>query len=233
MNSLSKRRVVHAIPLAIVIFIVSIQSIQSMRANTWYFNALNIIKQPQEMITAQELDLANNAITYASEIEPLQAHYWHLKAYITMLNLSENYVDSDSTETIYDQVELALQSSLKHRQFWAETWIELAKVVSYKEGPSERVFEYIQHAKSVGPYKFEVLLGIIQIALMNWQQLPPNFKVQYINELKLASEYDYKFYDVFDVAEQVAAMPLLCLSLRFGREFENVRSSHTFKRHCK
>ena len=75
-------------------------------------------------------------------------------------------------------------------------------------------------------------LGIIQIALINWQQLSPKYKALYVAELNLAVKYGYKFYQVFDVAKQVDALPILCLSLKFGSHFEPVRTSWMFKKHC-
>lgn len=219
--------------LAIITLFISYESIQSMRANAWYFNALNTLKQPRALITPQELNLANEAITLATQLEPLQAHYWQLSAYIKMLRLTEKNVNRSNVPKVYKQAELALLNSLKYRQSWAETWIELAKIVSYQEGPSERVFGYIQQAKQVGPYKIDVHLGVIEIALTNWHQLPPKYKAIYVSELMLAAKHGYKFSGAFDIAKQVDALPILCLSLKFGAQFESARNSWMFKKHCK
>ncbi|MEJ2912613.1 VpsP family polysaccharide biosynthesis protein [Pseudoalteromonas sp. C12FD-1] len=219
--------------LVIVTLLITFESIQSMRANAWYFNALNTLKQPRDLITPQELNLANDAITLATQLEPLQAHYWQLSAYIKMLSLTDKNVNIGNPPKIYDQVELALLNSLKYRTSWAETWMELAKVTSYKEGPSDRVFGYIQQAKKAGPYKIDVHLGVIEIALANWQQLPPKYKALYVNELMLAAKHGYKFSSAFDIAKQRDALPILCLSLQFGAQFESARNSWMFKKHCK
>ncbi len=218
--------------LAIITLFISYESIQSMRANAWYFNALNTLKQPRALITPQELNLANDAITLATQLEPLQAHYWQLSAYIKMLRLTENNVNRSNVPKVYQLAELALLNSLKYRQSWAETWIDLAKIVSYQEGPSERVFGYIQQAKQVGPYKIDVHLGVIEIALTNWHQLPPKYKAIYVSELMLAAKHGYKFSGAFDIAKQVDALPILCLSLKFGAQFESARNSWMFKKHC-
>ncbi len=218
--------------LAIITLFISYESIQSMRANAWYFNALNTLKQPRALITPQELNLANDAITLATQLEPLQAHYWQLSAYIKMLSLTENNVNRSNVPKVYQLAELALLNSLKYRQSWAETWIDLAKIVSYQEGPSERVFGYIQQAKQVGPYKIDVHLGVIEIALTNWHQLPPKYKAIYVSELMLAAKHGYKFSGAFDIAKQVDALPILCLSLKFGAQFESARNSWMFKKHC-
>ncbi|TMP17310.1 VpsP family polysaccharide biosynthesis protein [Pseudoalteromonas sp. S2893] len=218
--------------LAIITLFISFESIQSMRANAWYFNALNTLKQPRALITPQELNLANDAITLATQLEPLQAHYWQLSAYIKMLRLNENNVNRSNVPKVYQLAELALLNSLKYRKSWAETWIDLAKIVSYQEGPSERVFGYIQQAKQVGPYKIDVHLGVIEIALTNWHQLPPKYKAIYVSELMLAAKHGYKFSGAFDIAKQVDALPILCLSLKFGAQFESVRNSWMFKKHC-
>ena len=219
--------------LVIVTLLITFESIQSMRANAWYFNALNTLKEPRDLITPQELNLANDAITLATQLEPLQAHYWQLSAYIKMLGLTDKNVNIGNPPKIYDQVELALLNSLNYRTSWAETWMELAKVTSYKEGPSDRVFGYIQQAKKAGPYKIDVHLGVIEIALANWQQLPPKYKALYVNELMLAAKHGYKFSSAFDIAKQRDTLPTLCLSLQFGAQFESVRNSWMFKKHCR
>ena len=226
------KRLTQIILLAVITLIISNQSLQSMRANTWYFNALNILKQPVSLITSEELKLAESAINLSTAKEPTHPHYWQLSAYIKMLNLAVTSEQNNNKLLVYQQAEKDLLKSLELRQTWSETWIALAQVVSYQEGPTERVYEYIQQAKKFGPYKLDVQLGIIQIALMNWQQLPPKYKALYVAELNLAVKYGYKFYQVFDVAKQADALPILCLSLKFGANFEAVRTRWIFKKHC-
>ena len=233
MSNLNTNRLTQIAMLAVITLVIGYQSLQSMRANTWYFNALNILKQPKGSITPVELKLANDAITLATELEPTQSHYWQLSAYVKMLNLAVTSDQKNNKLLVYQQAQKDLLKSLEFRQTWSETWIALAQVVSYQEGPTERVYEYIQQAKKFGPYKFDVQLGIIQIALMNWQKLSPKYKALYVAELNLAVKYGYKFYQVFDVAKQVDALPILCLSLQFGKAFEKVRSSTVYRRNCK
>ncbi|ATC86884.1 MULTISPECIES: VpsP family polysaccharide biosynthesis protein [Pseudoalteromonas] len=232
MININTNRLTQIAILAVITLVISYQSLQSMRANTWYFNALNILKQPEGSITPVELKLANDAITLATELEPTQPHYWQLSAYVKMLNLAVTNDPMIDKSLVYKRTEVNLLKSLELRQTWAETWIALAQVVSYQEGPSERVYEYIQQAKKVGPYKLDVQFGIIQIALMNWQKLSPKYKALYVAELNLAVKYGYKFYQVFDLAKQVDALPILCLSLKFGPHFEAVRTRWMFKKHC-
>lgn len=232
MSNLNTNRLTQIAILAVITLVIGYQSLQSMRANTWYFNALNILKQPESTITLKELELADRAITYATTQDPSQPHYWQLSAYIKMHNLAVTSGQNKNKLLVYQQAEKDLLKSLELRQTWSETWIALAQVVSYQDGPTGRVYEYIQQAKRLGPYKLDVQLGIIQIALMNWQQLPPKYKALYVAELNLAVKYGYKFYQVFDVAEQVNALPILCLSLKFGSHFEPVRTSWMFKKHC-
>ncbi|MBB1324329.1 hypothetical protein H5089_02155 [Pseudoalteromonas sp. SR45-1] len=232
MSNLNANRLTQITILAVITLVIGYHSLQSMRANTWYFNALNILKQPESTITPEELELADRAITYATSQDPSQPHYWQLSAYVKMLNLALTSDQNTNKRLVYQQAEKDLLKSLELRQTWSETWIALAQVVSYQEGPTERVYEYIQQAKKFGPYKLDVQLGIIQIALMNWQQLPPKYKALYVAELNLAVKYGYKFYQVFDVAKQVDALPILCLSLKFGSHFEPLRTSWMFKKHC-
>lgn len=233
MININTNRLTQIAILAVITLVIGYQSLQSMRANTWYFNALNILKQPESTITLEELKLADRAITYATSQDPSQPHYWQLSAYIKMFNLAVTSEQNKNKLLVYQQAEKDLLKSLELRQAWSETWIALAQVVSYQEGPTERVYEYIQQAKKFGPYKLDVQLGIIQIALMNWQQLSPKYKALYVAELNLAVKYGYKFYQVFDVAKQVDALPILCLSLQFGKAFEKVRSSTVYRRNCK
>ena len=233
MSNLNTNRLTQIAILAVATLVIGYQSLQSMRANTWYFNAVNVLKQPVSTITPEELELADKAITYATSQDPLQPHYWQLSAYIKMHSLAVTSEKNNNKLLVYQQAEKDLLKSLELRQTWSETWIALAQVVSYQEGPTERVYEYIQQAKKFGPYKLDVQLGIIQIALMNWQQLPPKYKALYVAELNLAVKYGYKFYQVFYVAKQVDALPILCLSLQFGKTFEKVRVSTAYRRNCK
>lgn len=233
MSNFNVKRLTQITVLAAITLIISYQSLQSMRANTWYFNSVNILKQSEILITPVELKLADSAIALAIDLEPTQPHYWQLSAYIKMQNLAVTREQVDDKLMVYQQAEENLLNSLELRNTWAETWIALAQVVSYQEGPTKRVYEYIQQAKKVGPYKLDVQLGIIQISLIHWQQLPPKYKALYVAELNLAVEYGYKFYQVFNVAKQVDALPILCLSLQFGKAFEKVRSSTVYRRNCK
>ena len=224
MSNLNTNRLTQIAILAVATLVIGYQSLQSMRANTWYFNAVNILKQPVSTITPEELELADKAITYATSQDPLQPHYWQLSAYIKMLNLAVTSEQNKNKLLVYQQAEKDLLKSLEVRQTWSETWIALAQVVSYQEGPTERVYEYIQQAKKFGPYKFDVQLGIIQIALMNWQQLPPKYKALYVAELNSAVKYGYEFYEVFRLAKKINRLPTVCLSLQFGSHFKAIRT---------
>lgn len=232
MNNINTNRLTQIILLAVITLIISYQSLQSMRANTWYFNALNILKQPVILITSEELKLAESAINLSTAKEPTHPHYWQLSAYIKMLNLAVTSEQNNNKLLVYQQAEKDLLKSLELRQTWSETWIALAQVVSYQEGPTERVYEYIQQAKKFGPYKFDVQLGIIQIALMNWQQLPPKYKALYVAELNSAVKYGNEFYEIFRLAKKINRLPTVCLSLQFGSHFKAIRSSYIFKDYC-
>ena len=229
-------KVVPAVTLAMIVLVIVFLSMQSMRANAWYFNALNIVQESDGALSGASLQAAENAITLATNMDPEHPHYWHFLAHIKMLGLTG--IDTTSSEQaehiqqVYKQAEQALLKSVELRQTWALTWMSLAQVVSYQEGPTERVYNYIQQAKKVGPYKLDVHLGIIQIALMHWNELSPTYKALYVNELKLASKYGYKFYDVFSMAKEMNRLPMVCLSLQFGSHYEAVRGSWMFNKYC-
>lgn len=229
-------KVVPVVILTMVVLVIVYLSMQSMRANAWYFNALNIVQESDGALSGSSLQAAENAITLATNMDPEHPHYWHFLAHIKMLGLTgidtTSSEQAEHTQQVYKQAEQALLKSVDLRQAWSLTWISLAQVVSYQEGPTERVYNYIQQAKKVGPYKLDVHLGIIQIALMHWNELPPTYKALYVNELKLASKYGYKFYDVFSMAEQMNRLPILCLSLQFGSHYEAVRGSWLFNKYC-
>ena len=229
-------KVVPAVILALIVLVIAYTSMQSMRANAWYFHALNIVQESDGALSGSSLQSAENAITLATNMDPEHPHYWHFIAHIKLLSLSGvDTTSSDQAEQVkqtYQYAEQALLKSVELRQSWAQTWMSLAQVVSYQEGPTERVYNYIQQAKKVGPYKLDIHLGIIQIALMHWNELPPTFKALYVNELKLASKYGYKFYDVFSIAEQMNRLPIVCLSLQFGSHYEAIRNTYLFNKHC-
>ncbi|WP_237070452.1 VpsP family polysaccharide biosynthesis protein [Pseudoalteromonas aliena] len=231
-------RTMQAAILAMVTLSIIYLSVQSMRANSWYFSARNTVQH----MTADPADYsrlsdAKHAIALATQLEPSHPHYWQLSAHINMLTINAFKDSTEATQAnnmqIYKEAEQALLKSVELRQSWAETWIALAQVVSYQEGASERVYEYIQQAKSVGPNKLSVHLGIIQLALINWPNLSPKFKALYIAELNLAVKHGYHFFEVFNLAKQVNRLPTLCLSLQFGNAFEDVRVAHLYKVHCK
>ena len=229
-------KVVPAVTLTMVVLVIVYMSMQSMRANAWYFNALNIVQESDGALSGSSLQAAENAITLATNMDPDHPHYWHFLAHIKMLGLTG--IDTTSSEQaehiqqVYKQAEQALVKSVELRQTWALTWISLAQVVSYQEGPTERVYNYIQQAKKVGPYKLDVHLGIIQIALMYWNELPPTYKALYVNELKLASKYGYKFNNIFSMAKEMNRLPIVCLSLQFGSHYEAIRGSWMFNKYC-
>lgn len=236
MTKLNMGKVVPAVILAMIVCVIAYTSMQSMRANAWYFNALNIVQESGGELSGSRLQAAENAITLATNMEPEHPHYWHFLAHIKMLSLAG--VDTSSAEHAeqvkhtYQHAEQALLKSVDLRQTWSQTWIALAQVVSFQEGPTERVYGYIQQAKKVGPYKLDVHLGIIQIALMHWHDLPPTYKALYVNELKLASKYGYNFFKIFSMAEQMNRLPTVCLSLQFGSHYEAIRGSWMFNKYC-
>lgn len=229
-------KVVPAVILGMIVLVIVYTSMQSMRANAWYFNALNIVQESDGALSGSSFKAAENAITLATTMDPEHPHYWHFLAHIKMLGLAgidtTSSKQSEYVQQTYQQIEQALLKSVSLRQTWPQTWIALAQVVSYQEGPTDRVYDYIQQAKKVGPYKLDVHLGVIQIALMHWSDLPPVYKALYVNELKLASKYGYKFNNVFSMAKQMNRLPIVCLSLQFGAHFEAVRNTYMFKKYC-
>ncbi|MGE6461294.1 VpsP family polysaccharide biosynthesis protein [Pseudoalteromonas tetraodonis] len=236
MTKLNMFKVVPAAILAMIVLVIAYTSMQSMRANAWYFNALNIVQESDGALSGSSLQAAENAITLATNMDPDHPHYWHFLAHIKMLGLTgidtTSSEQSDKVKQTYQQAEQALLKSVELRQTWALTWISLAQVVSYQKGPTKRVYDYIQQAKKVGPYKLDVHLGIIQIALMHWNELPPTYKALYVKELKLASKYGYKFNNIFSMAKEMNRLPIVCLSLQFGSHYEAIRGSWMFNKYC-
>jgi len=145
------KQLVNIFLLGIIILVISIESVYSMRANVWYFKAVNTLKQSKALMTPAELKFADDAINLALKLEPTQAHYWHLSAYVKMLGLTLKDMKSEDMSYSFNDIEHALLTSLQNRQAWSETWIELAKVVSSQEGLSQRVLRYIDQAKKNGP----------------------------------------------------------------------------------
>lgn len=212
-------------------------SVQSMRANAWYFNARHILQQLASPINSSELALAESAITLATTLDPKHPHYWHFYGYIKMRSISALITDQSELNNVpaklaYVQAEQAFLKSIELRQAWAETWIALAQLASYQHGLNEQVFFNIQRAKQVGPFQLNVHLGIIQIALAHWPQLPAKYKALYINELKLAVNHGYAFNRVFNIASQSNSLAILCLSLQLGTDFEPVRATAIYKQRC-
>ncbi|MBG9991710.1 VpsP family polysaccharide biosynthesis protein [Pseudoalteromonas sp. NZS37] len=227
--------------LAIVTLIICYFSLQSMRANAWYFSSLNTVQElsntsPLDVpeVYNHELNKAQNAIKLAIELEPEHAHYLHFLAYIKLLALANtDQTEQSKLNTEYKEIQSLLLHSTQIRSSWAETWIELAKVTSYQEGPSKQVLKYIDQAKKVGPYKLDVHLGIIEISLANWQHLPPEYKALYVNSLSMAAQYGYRFNSIYTIAEQLNQLSTLCMSLQFGAAYEKLKQRYIYKQTCK
>ena len=227
--------------LAIVTLTICYFSLQSMRANAWYFSSLNTAQElsntsPLDAPEAynNELNTAQNAIKLAIELEPEHAHYLHFLAYIKLLALANtDQTGQSKLDTEYKEIQSFLLHSTQIRSSWAETWIELAKVTSYQQGPSKQVLKYIDQAKKVGPYKLDVHLGIIEISLANWQHLPPEYKALYVNSLSMAAQYGYRFNRIYTIAKQLNQLPTLCMSLQFGAAYEKLKQRYIYKQTCK
>lgn len=227
--------------LAIVTLIICYFSLQSMRANAWYFSSLNTVQElsntsPLDAPEAynNELNTAQKAIKLAIEIEPEHAHYLHFLAYIKLLALANtDQTGQSKLDTEYKEIQSLLLHSTQIRSSWAEAWIELAKVTSYQQGPSKQVLKYIDQAKKVGPYKLDMHLGIIEISLANWQNLPPEYKALYVNSLSMAAQYGYRFNRIYTIAEQLNQLPTLCMSLQFGAAYKKLKQRYIYKKTCK
>ncbi|WP_024596654.1 MULTISPECIES: VpsP family polysaccharide biosynthesis protein [unclassified Pseudoalteromonas] len=227
--------------LAIVTLIICYFSLQSMRANAWYFSSLNTVQELSNTspidapeVYNNELNKAQNAIKLAIQLEPEHAHYLHFLSYIKLLVLAKtDLIEQSKLDTEYKEIQSFLLHSTQIRSSWAETWIELAKVTSYQEGPSKQVLNYIEQAKKVGPYKLEVHLGIIEISLANWQQLPPEYKALYVNSLSMAAQYGYRFNRIYTIAKQLNQLPTLCMSLQFGAAYKKLKQRYIYKQTCK
>ncbi|WP_165735362.1 VpsP family polysaccharide biosynthesis protein [Pseudoalteromonas sp. C8] len=230
-NKLIKQ--VQIVVLVLITLAICFSSFQSMRANAWYFNAVNTLKGSANNYSPQNLQSAQDAINLASSLEHTHPHYLQLMAHVQILKLAADTDKTTDVLAIYQQVEQLLLQSVALRQSWPETWIALAQVVSYQEGPSERVYEYIQQAKKVGPYKLDVHLGIIEISLANWQHLPPEYKALYVNSLSMAAQYGYRFNRIYAIAEQLNQLPTLCMSLQFGAAYKKLKQRYIYKQTCK
>ena len=227
--------------LAIVTIIICYFSLQSMRANAWYFSSLNTVQELSNTspidapeVYNNELNKAQNAIKLAIQLEPEHAHYLHFLSYIKLLVLAKtDLIEQSKLDTEYKEIQSFLLHSTQIRSSWAETWIELAKVTSYQQGPSKQVLKYIEQAKKVGPYKLDVHLGIIEISLANWQQLPPEYKALYVNSLSMAAQYGYRFNRIYTIAKQLNQLPTLCMSLQFGAAYKKLKQRYIYKQTCK
>ncbi|WP_404339943.1 VpsP family polysaccharide biosynthesis protein [Pseudoalteromonas mariniglutinosa] len=213
-------------------------SANTLRANAWYFHARNNIQQHTSSLNIIELLNAKEAITTALALDPKQAHYLHMLAYLELRHYEYLITSNEERQFEFEQLtilsaETAIKRSVALRATWAESWLLLAHIASLKDGANEGVYYYLQKAKAVGPYQFKVHLAVIQIALANWQHLSPDFKQFYVNELILAARHDHKFGYVFTVAEELNKLPTLCLSLLFGKSFEKIKRRYIYKKSCK
>ena len=89
MTKLNMFKVVPAVILALIVLVIAYTSMQSMRANAWYFNAKNTLQEiTVNNIDIQQLNLADDAISLASSLDPTHPHYLQLMAHVKLLKLA-------------------------------------------------------------------------------------------------------------------------------------------------
>lgn len=206
------------------------------RANAWYFNARNTVDyMTKNSLERLKLTQARTAINKAIYLQPIHPHYLHMSAFISVLEYEYDAVHSiDNNEESFQIIEAkkALNLSLAHRKSWSKTWVLLAQVVSIEQGASKQVYSLLKNAKLAGPYDFDVHLAVLHISLNNWENLSPNFRHFYVQELINAANQDFYFHKVFDMAEEIGMLSTLCLSLQFGKEFDKVKQTSSYKYMC-
>lgn len=208
------------------------ENIQSMRANTWYFNAYNIVQDMQDMQDSIALEKAKLASERAVTIEPTHPHYLHFAAYIDLLLLN-NINDPTKKMLLLDSASSLLLRSLSHREAWAETWVLLASVTIIKEGASDEVYDYLNQAYLVAPYNYTVRSESIKIMLANWKLLSPKFKSLYLKDIAfMYKNFFHKFHNLLYLAKEVDALPTLCLTLRLDRNYKKFTQTFKFKKNC-
>lgn len=230
-------KVTQVITLAVLTYFIAYKSVVSAQGNAWYFNARNLVEQNiTTKLNEAMLSQAKAAITKALSFEPDQPHYLHLFAFISLLEYQyithHNIKPSANSHTLILDAKVAVESSLTLRASWPSSWILLAQITSIEEGASEKVFNYLKKAKSVGPYEFDVHLAVLHLALSHWDTLSPEFKAFYVDELMQAAKQDFNFYQIFEMAAEINMLPMVCLSLQFGKSFEEVKQKYVYKKHC-
>ncbi|MDC3189356.1 VpsP family polysaccharide biosynthesis protein [Pseudoalteromonas elyakovii] len=235
MNTHYYKKTFHVSLLATVVIYVSIVSFNSIRANAWYFSAVNEIKAFNTAIDKSKAEKKLNSAKVALEksvlLEPTHPHYLHMLSYVDLQLL--NFSSSNKNISTFNIIEKNLIRSLEYRATWPATWVLLAHVKSHQQGASQAVYEALLQAKYNGPYILDVHVGAITIAMQNWDSLTPEFKQLYVNELALAMRHGYKALQLFEYAERYDKQKLLCLSLMFSDNYKQIRSTYKFKSYCK
>jgi len=222
--------------LFIITFYVAYCSVQSMRANTWYFNAYNTVIDLQsplnEIDDEASIDKAMDASKKAVSIEPAHPHYLHFAAYVELLYLKDS-VNLKNKFLHLDSASQLLTKSLSYRNSWADTWILLASVTSMKEGASNKVYDYINEAHSLAPFNYKVRSESLKIILINWQTLTPKFKKLYVDEIAFVyRNFFYQFHNLLELADGLDALPTFCLTLRLNSEYKEFTQTYKFRKHC-
>ena len=223
--------------LFIVTLYVSYCSVKIMRANTWYFNAYNTVQDLQNSSNEIGDDKASihraiDASQKAVSIEPTHPHYLHFAAYVELLYLKDR-VNLKNKFLYLDSASQLLTQSLSYRNSWADTWILLASVTSMKEGASNKVYDYINEAYSLAPFNYRVRLESLKIILINWQTLTPKFKRLYVDEIAfIYKNFTYQFHELIELADEIDALPILCLTLRLNSEYKEFTGTYKFRKHC-
>tara|TARA_R110002020_G_scaffold172410_2_gene362756 strand:- start:1395 stop:2117 length:723 start_codon:yes stop_codon:yes gene_type:complete len=237
MNSKDITKHIQIFTLFIITLYVSYCSVKTMRANTWYFNSYNTVQDLQNYSNeisgdTASIDRAMVASQKAVSIEPNHPHYLHFAAYVELLYLKDR-VDLKNKTLHLDSATKLLTQSLSYRNSWADTWILLASVTSVKEGASNKVYDYINEAYSLAPFNYRVRLESLKIILINWQTLTPKFKRLYVDEIAfIYKHFTYQFHNLIDLADEIDALPILCLTLRLNSEYKDFTSTYKFRKHC-
>lgn len=226
-----------ALLLMIITIFLCYCSIKSMRANAWYFSAYNIVENMKNSsgdsdIFKSQADKAKFAIQRALSIENTHPHYLHFAAYVDLLYLNGNLSSVDKSIYLDSASNLLLQS-LKYRRSWASTWMLLASVTSMREGPNDKVYDYIKKAHLIAPFNYNVRLESLKIILANWKGLSPKYKSLYIKEIAfMYKNFRYQFNNLIFLADEIEALPILCLTLQFNGDYKEFTKTYKFRKHC-
>lgn len=217
--------------LAICTLVVGVKCVRIGMGNAFYAQADLYLKEWDKIgkVSNQDdylhsLDSINRALEY----DPNNPHYYNSKAAILDWGILSTFEPVETNQ----QLQALYLASVAIRPKWPASWIALAAVRSYTFGVDSITLQYMDNAFKYGPFDKEVIRISLSILLSNWHTLKTSEKNRFYEILKLASKNVVVFSKVLNQAKQLELHNLICLQVRYHKDYKQYQGSWVDKKFC-